>query len=885
MTSEKEEKMPAISIIVPVYNKISSLRSCVESLDRQTISHGEMEVILVDDGSTDGSSELCDRLQRDYSFITVIHKENGGVSSARNAGMDGAKGRYIMFVDADDAISSSTAKALVDCFDSICDKVDVVTYPLRYLNPQTGSKRPHKREEWLKDKGVYDLEHYPYVVQTTMNVCVKNRGVDNILFDRDLKMGEDQLFILKNIAAKAAIGFVPEAEYTYVKDGSNSSRVGNNPLFAFDDMMKLYGEYLRIGNEDPRLREYTLQTILYNVDWRLRSDLLFPAFCDGEERERQEGRLSRVMRAIPFQSFCNSPYLSEYHKAFLFKRYGFLGNDAKIEYGEHAAYVASRDGFAWETTLPKVMLSRVLEKGGKLFFSGRLMGPTLLFEGKPSLTLRKGSKVIGLPLGPCSFDYCEAKVKTAKGYGVSFDSALPGKGSEKLEFVLSVPGHESFAVAAESALRRHNAFVSSDRHTLYFRHFKVMLGDRGIVVSRRSLLDSLSAFADRLLSDRAAIAKRAAVKLFKWRNRGKEIWLYADLPSSANEGNALTQFIHDVKQDDEIARYYVTDHGDELTKRHPELEGRILTCESHEHVCCALSAKVVLASYLENFTFRPVSQKTYDGLGDLVDEQELIYLQHGILHAHMPWYFSYDRILFDKIVVSTQFEIENLTKNYCFPGSALIPCGMPRFDELDSSPKRHLKKIAFIPSWRGYLLAGKASERIELDDSFLKSRYFTETAKFIRLVQESGVLREHGYTMELKLHPNFQCYAKLFELEDGVVSLAPSSIDEGDYSIVVTDFSSYVYDFVYVGCQVMYFVPDYVEFKAGLNQYSELDLPFDKGFGPLCISAEEAVEKLVSLVERIDVGGSASVSCKEFFLSHEKDRCENLYRFCRNGRQ
>lgn len=91
-----------ISIIVPVYNVSKYLKDCVESILAQTYSN--IEIILVDDGSTDDSGELCDKYQLIDSRIRVIHKENGGVSSAKNAGLDIAKGEFISFIDSDDSI-------------------------------------------------------------------------------------------------------------------------------------------------------------------------------------------------------------------------------------------------------------------------------------------------------------------------------------------------------------------------------------------------------------------------------------------------------------------------------------------------------------------------------------------------------------------------------------------------------------------------------------------------------------------------------------------------------------------------------------------------------------------------------------------------------------
>lgn len=99
---KNKEIKPLISIIVPVYNIMEYLPRCVESLQAQ--SYPNLEILLVDDGSTDGTGELCDRLAEGDSRITVLHKENGGSSSARNLGIASAKGDLLGFVDSDDYV-------------------------------------------------------------------------------------------------------------------------------------------------------------------------------------------------------------------------------------------------------------------------------------------------------------------------------------------------------------------------------------------------------------------------------------------------------------------------------------------------------------------------------------------------------------------------------------------------------------------------------------------------------------------------------------------------------------------------------------------------------------------------------------------------------------
>ena len=104
--------MALVSIVVPVYNVEKYLKRCVDSIMLQTLQ--DIEIILVDDGSTDSSGKLCDELVKLDRRIRVIHKENGGLSSARNAGMWIARGKYIGFVDSDDTILNTMYEELAN---------------------------------------------------------------------------------------------------------------------------------------------------------------------------------------------------------------------------------------------------------------------------------------------------------------------------------------------------------------------------------------------------------------------------------------------------------------------------------------------------------------------------------------------------------------------------------------------------------------------------------------------------------------------------------------------------------------------------------------------------------------------------------------------------
>ena len=102
---------PKVTIVIPVYKTEKYLAASVRSAIDQT--YGNLEIILVDDGSPDGSPEICDDFAKKYAHVSVIHKPNGGLSSARNAGIQAATGFYILFLDSDDRLVPNTVELMV----------------------------------------------------------------------------------------------------------------------------------------------------------------------------------------------------------------------------------------------------------------------------------------------------------------------------------------------------------------------------------------------------------------------------------------------------------------------------------------------------------------------------------------------------------------------------------------------------------------------------------------------------------------------------------------------------------------------------------------------------------------------------------------------------
>ena len=121
------KQMARLSVIIPVYNTLSTIERCIRSVLSQNLT--DMEVILVDDGSTDGSSDMCDRLASAHDCIRVIHRENGGLSAARNTGIEASSGTCLSFIDSDDEFSPSTLSANLEWLESN-PGTDLIEFPV-----------------------------------------------------------------------------------------------------------------------------------------------------------------------------------------------------------------------------------------------------------------------------------------------------------------------------------------------------------------------------------------------------------------------------------------------------------------------------------------------------------------------------------------------------------------------------------------------------------------------------------------------------------------------------------------------------------------------------------------------------------------------------------
>lgn len=210
-----------LSIIIPAYNAAKTLVRTVDSIVNQNYSNLNYEIIIINDGSTDNTVSVLNGISKLYKNVCIIHKENGGVSSARNAGLKVAQGDYIYFMDSDDTVESCFFETINNDLDGINDLI-CFGFNYFYKNHRAKSYKPLRRKNFL----LAFLQGYFKLVICSI-IAKKELYIQNsILFDVDTYYAEDIEVMVKLMVNSTRIRVLTKSIYNYLY--SENSAMHNN---------------------------------------------------------------------------------------------------------------------------------------------------------------------------------------------------------------------------------------------------------------------------------------------------------------------------------------------------------------------------------------------------------------------------------------------------------------------------------------------------------------------------------------------------------------------------------------------------------------------------------------------------------------------------------
>ncbi len=834
-----------VSVIIPVYNTQQYLEDCLKSLISQTIDKDSIEVLLINDGSTDSSGAICEKYSSEYPYFKYFEQTNSGVSKTRNFGIKNAQGKYIMFLDSDDQLSPSSIESIYSYFEKVYKKTDLVTYFIQpYKNGRPVSYH-NRYKKILTHTAVYDLEKYPYIVQTTMNICVKNLGENNFYFNEEMKNQEDQEYINRVLEEKLKIGYCAQACYLYNRDNETSAVSSKfHAYYLFEPSMK-YFESLFSKYKD-RVPLYYQAMFFHDLRWKLTSKILFPFHYEGKEFENAINRIKNLLSRVDVEIITKNPSISKEHIRF------WLSLKPNV-FPQH--YVSS-DGIdivaEGKTIIHNKMFNIKLLKISELDDGKFRIWATTessvydYIDDLPQIyAVENGEKKEIIPVYRSCFSFVQTNMMTNKLYGFTYD--IDPEAVNKLSFKTVIDSYE---------MDVHMTFVATSVFQHKKRRYKYCKGNYFITYFNDSILFEKKSREELYEFEKGKIEygndelliKELKANAIDYRANHR-VWLYSDL-NTVLKDNAYYQFRNDFSKDDNVERYYV------YTKPYEEIEHLfneeqkeyLIEFGSYKHQLLYLASELIISSFFGRKAISPFITENEEIRFMDICHFRVIYMQHGILHASYVRKYSAERAACDKIVVSSYFEIKNLTEKYHYKDDQLIKCGMPRYSRINclSQPKG---RILLAPSWRSYLTTSDSDNEYNINiTSFKASDYYKKFYAFINSKELQKMLEEKDVVLDIKMHPIIKnIVSSLFKTECDRINIVMDDINLEDYNLFITDFSSFVFDFAYLNRPIMYFVPDYMQFKSGMNLYRDLDLPFDEAFGPLSTEVEDAINDIINI--------------------------------------
>lgn len=300
-----------ISIVIPVYNAEKYLKRTIDSLTGQTLQ--EIQLIFVNDGSTDGSLELLNSAAKLFENLIVIDKKNGGVSSARNAGLLETCGEYIGFVDADDTVDARMYEILYD--EAIRTGADIVSCGhTELVKGRSSEMYVSFAGELSPIEAVKNLVMNKNIGMSACTKIFKREIVKDLRFDEEHKINEDRFFVYEAIKRSSKVAIIPMALYYYYQNEGSATHAGfsqkNFDWFYFSN--KIYNDILENYAElEPYSYADKVKSIYYIQLQYFESGIEEEQYHKFIRKELKDSKLTRLILYVPMKLFlqiCLSKY-------------------------------------------------------------------------------------------------------------------------------------------------------------------------------------------------------------------------------------------------------------------------------------------------------------------------------------------------------------------------------------------------------------------------------------------------------------------------------------------------------------------------------------------------------------------------------------------------
>ena len=880
MSTDKKYK---ISVVMAVYNVGEYIREAVDSIIAQSIGFNNIEIIMIDDGSTDDSGEICDEYKRLYpDNILVIHKDNEGAARARRDGVKHATGELVSFVDPDDIVTSMSFEAAYSFFKKHEGEIDVISIPITFFGDLSGAhplNNKFKRGTRVINL-LTDWQSAQMSLASAFLTLDAARGIDA---DEHLATSEDAKELAKILLRKMKMGVVKEAEYKYRKRKTSLVGTAKNKPEWYNVYLEHYTKWVIDYSKAtvgylPKFIQYTL---MYDLQWRFRPQKIQNDILTEYEKEIYKDKLFSLAEHFDTDVIMAQSSLYIDHKLYLLYRAHNLPPEIASTMDKRSHYYTYDNLLLFRQNELLCSLHFIKIDRERLTVEGTQTYPSIGIE-EPEITARLGNREY--PAEYTRYDDIIYSSEVEIGKRIGFRVEIPLKNitdkRQKLELILTVNGKRS--VQTRVIYGKYMPITKKYSRSYYAKDGILILGsDNGFSVARaakKQIRMQEKNFLTDLKNTKAKAAKkariaRALVKLVK-KILPRDIWLIADKSDRADDNGEvfftyLTKNWKDVKCHPVFA----------ISKSSVDYErlksiGTVVPYMSWRHKLLHLVAEHTISAYSHDEISSPFLENSFY-YGDLLQDNEVIFIQHGVIKDDLSRGVNKRHKNFKMFVTSAERERQSiLDYNYGYTEDEVVLTGLPRYDLLYDAPQ---KKITIMPTWQRKLFGSydARSSHWELLPGFTESGYYEFYNSLINSDRLLVTAEKYGYEIQFMPHPIFFPYIDLFKTDGRTKILDPKTRYRdifAESSLIITDYSSVAFDFAYLRKPIVY-----TRFEENHYENGYFDYEHD-GFGEVEWGVESTVDRIIDYIvtdcalkdkyrERID----------SFFAFSDRNNCRRVY--------
>ncbi len=878
------------SCIMAIYNVEEYIEKAIQSIIKQSIGFKKnVQLILVNDGSPDNSGAICDRYASLYpKNILVIHKENGGVSSARNAGLIEATGEYVNFIDPDDMFSKNTLSSVNIFFKKHKSKTNVVCVPMMFFE---GDRGPHMlNTKFENGSRVIDLRKEPNaILLSTSSSFIVSEFIKEKLFDTELSTAEDFKRMYELFLDNPYLGVVCNPVYHYRKRISSSTsaiqgRLKNKASYT-KQFKKVYLYLIELyKNNLGYVPNFLQNAIMYDIQWYLKiKDITEEVLSNFEKKE-----FLTILKAT-LKYIDEDIILAQKHIAIEYKLHALqlkhkkeyyireLDRDFELCYGNFCFSTVSESEINF-ATIEKQQNMLLIHGMYKCFKPTELQyniafkvnntyyEPSILDTKEDSFSLEVATALINvfriaIPLTEETTDL-SVFIKYS-------DVLIPVR---NIYFWPRFPLNDKF----------HSAYCVLNNFLFSFINnaFKIekLSFFSSIIKECRFLLECITKYPQYAIKIVPIRLIYQLANIFK----NKKIILLSDRVNIAGDnGEAMFQYIQ--KQGTQNIKPYFILHKDSKDFTRLKKIGPIVPYMSIKHRLLHLLADALISSHADEHVLYPFDKRIY-GFKDIVSVKPFIFLQHGITKDDISKWLNKLHKNITIFICSTKNEqISIIDGAYFYSEKEVCLTGFPRFDSLKDDSNQ--KVITIMPTWRKYIfdyIDDKSGQWINRQN-FKQSDYYIFFNSLINNERLIETCKKYNYILQFFPHPNILPYSYLFN-KNSIVKFNTSETKYRDIyrhsSLIVTDYSSAVFDFAYLYKPIIYTQFDIKTFFKGEHVYTKGYFDYERdGFGEVRYELESTVDTLIDYIkDGCKLKDKYKKRIDNFFAFRDKNNCNRVYK-------